>query len=85
MGPWHQIAFTLGVTFAFLQTYMLSLVCSPNLYWRVVYTFPIIPLLYQAYNIRNRFPFETPKYLLQTNRELEARELLAKLYKSSFV
>lgn len=45
-------------------------------YWRVIFSFPIPALIIELIMLIFVFDFETPKYLLQEDREEECIELL---------
>ena len=68
MGSLNQLMFAVGLIFTFVQTYLLSLFLSPEIYWRIVYLTPILFLGIHAFNLRVNFPYETPKYLLEQRR-----------------
>jgi F0F1-type ATP synthase assembly protein I len=38
--------------------------------WQIIFLLPIIFILTQTYLLSKVFPYETPKYLAQNNREL---------------
>lgn len=50
-----------------------------------MFVFPIITSLIQLYNLKFNYPYETPKYLVLQNKDNEAKELLALIYKQEFV
>jgi hypothetical protein len=54
-------------------------------YWRIVYLMPVFVLALQIYNIFTKYPYETPKYLLQHGRKEEARQLLKIFLKPKYV
>lgn len=66
--PINQIMIIIGITYTFLQTYIFSLFLSPAVYWRLVFSFPIFSSLLMLYNLKYRYPYETPKYLILQNR-----------------
>jgi hypothetical protein len=59
----------------------MSLFTEAEYYWRVVYIFPLIFLGLQSYNFIYRYPYETPKFLLEKGRKEEARSLIGMIYK----
>lgn len=65
MGSVNQLMFAVGLTSTFVQTYLLSLFCEAEVYWRIVYLTPILFLVVQVFNLKVNFPYETPKYLLE--------------------
>lgn len=64
--------FSAGLIYTFVQTYLLSLIVSPQSYWPIVYAFPIVLYAIQIFNIHVYYPFETIKYLLEQRRKQEA-------------
>ena len=46
---------------------------------------PVFVLALQIYNLFTRYPYETPKYLLQHGRKEEARQLLKIFLKPQYV
>jgi len=72
MGSINQLMLSIGLIFTFVQTYILSLFLSPEIYWRIVYVTPIFFLGVQIFNLKFNFPYETPKYLLEQGRREEA-------------
>lgn len=50
-----------------------------------MFVFPIITSLIQLYNLKFNYPYETPKYLVIQNKDDEAKELLAFIYKQEYV
>lgn len=67
--PWNQIGIVMGVTFPFVIAFILDTGLHIQGYWRGVYGFPLIVCAFQIYNLRFRYRFETPKYLLLQNQE----------------
>lgn len=57
-----------GLTFSFILTFTLSLFLPVETYWRLVFGFPIVPSLVQLYNLKYRYPYETPKWLLLNSK-----------------
>lgn len=80
MGSMNQLMFSAGLIYTFLQTYLLSLITTPKVYWPIVYAFPILIFGVQIYNIQVHYPFETIKYLLEHHRSQEAQELARIVY-----
>lgn len=66
--PWNQIGVASGLTFSFILTFALSLFLPPEVYWRIVFGFPVLPSLLLLYNLHFTYPYETPKWLLLSNR-----------------
>ena len=85
MGSIHQILFTLGLIYSFVQTYLFELFLSPLQYWRIVYFVPMVFLFIYVYNVKVHFPFETIRYLLEQGKKDEARKLARVIFKEEYV
>jgi hypothetical protein len=64
MGTFFQMMLVFGLTLSFLVAFLLDLIFSPEVYWRIIFFFPMILVVYQTYNLLYIYPYETPKYLL---------------------
>ena len=64
MGTLFQMLTVFGLSLAFFISYICSLIFSPNVYWRIVYAFPLILIVFQSYNLMYKYHYDTPKYLL---------------------
>ena len=85
LGSINQLMFTMGLLYAFVQTYLLELFLSPEQYWRVVYFMPVLFMLIHVYNIKVNYPFQTIKYLLQHDRKSQAQQLAKVIYKDEYI
>lgn len=56
-----------------------------DVYWRIVFGFPIVTCAIQLYKLKYVYPYDTPKYLVLQAKEQEARDLLAVIYRDEFV
>jgi hypothetical protein len=76
MGSFNQLLFGCGMLYCFIQTYLISLLLKPEQYWRLIYIMNLFPICLQLYNFKYNFPYETPKYLVEKNRDEDAMILL---------
>lgn len=84
----HQLFITVGIFLCCLLTYILSLITndySGEAYWKFIFAFPLITIVFQTVCLNSIFRFETPKYLIAKSEEEEARALLNYLYYTEYV
>jgi MFS transporter, SP family, arabinose:H+ symporter len=87
-GVFQQLFITIGIFTSCIFAYILGLMAddfSGESYWRLVFGFPLITISIQTILLFTIYNFETPKYLLQHNREAQARQLLQRFYFDEFV
>lgn len=76
LGALNQFFIAFGVFFSFCFKFILEKVADDEKgesIWWIVFAFPLLTISLQTFLLRFVFPYETPKYLLQKNRENEAR------------
>lgn len=71
-GVLFQFFMALGTVFCFILSYLLKIITEDiglESSWEGVFAFPLLPLLAQLLLVNFKYPFETPKYLILSNRQ----------------
>ena len=55
--PLNQIGIVFGITFSFILTFFLSLFMPADIYWRIVFGFPIVTSAIQLYQLQYNYPY----------------------------
>lgn len=83
--PLNQIGIVFGITFSFILTFFLSLFMPAEIYWRIVFGFPILTSAILLYQLHYTYPYETPKWLLLNGKIEETKQLIRVIYKEEYV
>jgi hypothetical protein len=73
-----------GLFFAYIFSFILGLISfdmTGASTWQIIFLFPIVFIGAQTYFLYKVYPFETPKYLAECNKEADLKLLLSKFYK----
>lgn len=54
-------------------------------YWRYMFGFTLVTVLFQTVMLLTVYKYETPRYLLENNREQECRQVLRWIYEDEYV
>ena len=84
-GAIYQFMVTLGLFAAFLiglgsKEHPSSKKFFEEEYWRIMFAIPIFVALVQMILLWKAYPYETPKFLLKTKQDSEARDIIELIY-----
>lgn len=71
-GAFQQLFITIGIFTACFLSFILSQIYNDptgSNYWKLIFGFPLLVLTFQTLVLHFVFPYETPKYLVDNNRE----------------
>ncbi len=88
LGAFLELNLCAGNFVAFFANYCFKKITNDltcEAFWPVMFGIPFLGLTVQILVLLFAFPFETPKYLLLTGQETEARKLIEFIYLPEFV
>lgn len=81
----NQLLIAFGVFFAYLFQYILLKFSGYTDHWKLVFGFTTATILIQSFFLITKYNFETPKYLLEHQKEEECRKVLEYIYNEEHV